>query len=40
VREWQKHLVVSDEDVAALDFARTPEEAVAIIDEKSQGVII
>src|SRR6267143_6431759 len=38
VREWQKHLVVSDEDVAALDFAGSPEEAVAIINEKSQGV--
>jgi uncharacterized protein (TIGR00730 family) len=40
VREWQKHLVVSDEDVSALDFASTPEEAVAIIEEKSQGVIL
>src|SRR5918996_1330163 len=35
VREWQKHLCVSQEDVAALDFAQTPEEAVAIISEKS-----
>ena len=40
VREWQKHLVVSESDVAALDFARTPEEAVAIIREKSQGVTL
>lgn len=40
VREWQKHLAVSDDDVAALDFASTPEEAVAIINEKSQGVIV
>lgn len=40
VREWQKHLVVSNEDVSALDFAQTPEEAVAIISEKSQGVIL
>ncbi|MEP6741731.1 MAG: LOG family protein [bacterium] len=40
VREWQKHLVVSDADVALLDFARTPEEAVAIISEKSQGVVL
>jgi len=40
VREWQKHLVVSDADVAALDFARTPEDAVAIINEKSQGVVL
>ena len=40
VREWQKHLVVSDGDVALLDFAGTPEEAVAIINEKSQGVVL
>ncbi len=40
VREWQKHLVVSDADVALLDFARTPEEAVAIINQKSQGVVL
>jgi len=38
VREWQKYLAVSDADVAALDFAGTPEEAVFIINEKSQGV--
>lgn len=40
VREWQKYLAVSDKDVRALDFAETPEEAVAIIQEKSQGVIL
>ncbi|HKP48052.1 MAG TPA: LOG family protein [Pyrinomonadaceae bacterium] len=40
VRAWQEHLVVSDEDVAALDFASTPEDAVAIINEKSQGVVL
>ena len=40
VREWQKHLAVSDGDIAALDFAGTPEEAVAIINEKSQGVVL
>ena len=40
VREWQKHLVVSDADVALLDFAATPEEAVAIINEKSKGVVL
>lgn len=38
VSEWQKHLCVSDLDVAMLDFAQTPEEAVAIIKAKSQGV--
>ena len=40
VREWQKHLVVSEDDIAALDFARTPAEAVAIIKEKSPGVVL
>ena len=40
VREWQRHLAVNDQDVAALDFAKTPEEAVAIIKEKSQGVVV
>src|SRR5882724_471344 len=40
VREWQRHLAVNDQDVAALDFAKTPEEAVAIIKEKSQRVVV
>ena len=40
VREWQQHLAVNDSDVAALDFASTPEEAVAIIKEKSRGVVL
>lgn len=40
VRVWQEHLVVSDQDVAALDFAQTPEEAVAIINKKSQEVTL
>jgi len=40
VREFQRYLAVSDDDVKALDFARTPEEAVAIINEKSKGVIV
>lgn len=38
VREWQCSLVVSDEDVGILDFANTPEDAVAIIKGKSAGV--
>jgi len=38
VDQWQKYLAVSDLDVAALDFANTPEEAVEIIKVKSQGV--
>jgi len=40
VREWQRYLAVSPSDIAALDFAATPEQAVAIIKEKSQGVIL
>jgi predicted Rossmann-fold nucleotide-binding protein len=40
VKAWQASLAVSDEDVAALDFASTAEEAVAIVMEKSQGVTI
>ncbi len=40
VRVWQDHLAVTDQDISALDFANTPEEAVAIIKEKSQGVIL
>lgn len=37
---WQANLVVSDEDVAWLDFAGDAEEACRIIFEKSEGVII
>ncbi len=40
VKAWQEHLAVTEEDVAALDFAHTPEEAVAIIKEKSKGVLL
>ena len=38
VEAFRRHLVVSDEDVRLLDFAGTPEEAVRIIAEKSEGV--
>src|SRR6266436_9616839 len=34
VKAWQANLAVSDADVAALDFAGTAEEAVAIVKEK------
>jgi uncharacterized protein (TIGR00730 family) len=40
IRTWQANLAVSEADVAALDFASTPEEAVAIVKEKSQGVTL
>src|SRR4030081_1678955 len=39
VKAWQNYLAVSDADVQTLDFASTPEEAVAIIKEKSAGVV-
>ncbi|HWP55276.1 MAG TPA: LOG family protein [Pyrinomonadaceae bacterium] len=32
VKEWQRHLVVTDVDIQLLNFANTPEEAVAIIN--------
>lgn len=35
VKEWQRHLPVSDADVQMLNFASTPEEAVAIIKGKA-----
>ena len=38
VRCWQENLVVSDRDVAWLDFADTAEQAQRIIIEKSKGV--
>lgn len=34
---WQENLAVSEADVAFLDFAQTPEEAVKIIIEKSRN---
>lgn len=40
VEAWRKNLVVSAEDVALLDFAGTPEEAVRLIINKSKGVKI
>jgi len=40
VEQWKKYLAVSDADIAALDFATTPEQAVDIIKLKSQGVVI
>jgi len=40
VKEWQHQLVVSDDDVKALDFAVTPEDAVRLIIEKSAAVVV
>jgi len=38
VQAWQENLVVSDKDVAWLDFARTAEDAVAIIQNKAEKI--
>ena len=40
VDSWKTHLVVSDEDVAYLDFARSAEDAANIIIEKSKGIVV
>jgi uncharacterized protein (TIGR00730 family) len=40
VDQWRRSLAVSETDVAVLDFAITPEEAVDIIKAKSRGVEI
>src|SRR6184192_1628490 len=40
VREWQQHLAVTDADVNILNFARTPEEAVTIINDQAKNVVI
>src|SRR2546427_6383330 len=40
VREWQRYLAVSDDDVRILNFANTPAEAVAIIQRESRTVRI
>jgi uncharacterized protein (TIGR00730 family) len=40
MKELQRHLAVSDDDLRLLDFAATPEEAVAIIERQSGGVVV
>src|SRR2546423_5412530 len=40
VNAWQKHLAVNDDDVRLLNFAASPEEAVAIIKEKLRDVVV
>src|ERR1051325_11165135 len=40
VRAWQQNLAVSDADVDILKFAKSPEEAVAIIVDESARVAI
>jgi predicted Rossmann-fold nucleotide-binding protein len=40
VRAWQSTLAVADSDVAMLNFASTPEEAVGIINNKAAAVVV
>lgn len=40
VQCWQENLVVSEADVALLDFAQNAEQACNIIIEKSKGVVV
>lgn len=40
VDAWRQHLVVSDDDLAFLDFAHNAEDAAKIIIEKSKGVVV
>src|SRR5207249_7624688 len=40
VEAWQKNLAVNDNDVQILSFAGTPEEAVAIVKEKSRSIMV
>lgn len=40
VEAWQTHLAVNDSDVQILSFASTPEEAVAIIDQRAAAVAV
>ena len=40
VEAWKKNLAVNDDDVRLLNFAASPEEAVAIIKEKSRDVVV
>jgi uncharacterized protein (TIGR00730 family) len=39
IEALRQHLVISEKDTALLDFARTAEEAVAIIQDKSKGEV-
>ncbi|PYS21016.1 MAG: hypothetical protein DMF72_18925 [Acidobacteria bacterium] len=40
VEAWQKHLAVSDSDVQILSFAKTAEEAVAIVNQRAAAVAV
>ncbi len=40
MKELQRHLAVSDDDLTLLDFAATPEQAVAIIEQKARAVVV
>ena len=40
IEAFREHLVVSESDVKLLQFADSPEEAVNIINEQTEGVIV
>ena len=40
VESWKEFLVVSEDDIAYLDFAHNAEDAANIIIEKSKGVVV
>jgi len=40
VKEWQRHLAVTDTDVMMLSFAMTPEEAVDIIKGRAEALVV
>jgi uncharacterized protein (TIGR00725 family) len=40
VEAWKQYLDVRERDVRVLDFAQTPEQAVSIITEKTDGVTL
>jgi hypothetical protein len=40
IEALRAHLVVGEQDVSLLDFAETPEEAVRVIVEKAEGVLL
>jgi uncharacterized protein (TIGR00725 family) len=40
VEAWKQNLVVSEAEVALLDFAETADEACRIIKEKARGVVL
>lgn len=40
IAAWQKYLVVTDAETSMLNFAASPEQAAAIVMERSRGVVV